>query len=300
MSEGNDKEAVKKVLEAIDQMDMPELEKTVAKMVAILGGNPTDILISGAYRQLTAEAESKYPRQPTPEDYSEVERILHEMLTENTGIHPLDSGFAYGWHWVSNRAVKDFRETPEVYVYEDVILVNVFHYLAYYLERDGVAEELERRLYEFADLPENRDLSWLGVMEEFAEELEEEGWSVYTEFNTYNFDNFLSQVLQGIVIERGEDSYIILQIHNGCDVRGGYTKPRVFRLTDPEEFFYNMDRVLVGCDCETGEIVIGEGFVDFSGDRMEWPEHWQWNEEKKRYVCERCGKPLEFGIYYPE
>ena len=296
MSSEERPKAAEKVLEIIDQMDVAEPEKTLAKAVTLMGGNPTALLIAGAYRQMTAEAERKYPKQPIPEDYSEVERVIHEMLVENTGAHPLDSGALYGRHWERNRQVRDFRDTPEVYVGEDTISINVFHYLSYYLERDEVAEELERELYEFAERPENRSKPWIDVMVDFARRVRRKlgrGWVVHPPFNSYNWENFLSQVMQGVVIENEDEGYgyVILQIHNGCDVRGGYTEPRVFRVEDVEEFFFNMDEVWVGCDCESGTIVAGWGY-----EGGEWPEHWVWDEERRMYVCRRCGKPLSFSI----
>ena len=291
-----------KILEIIDRLDIPGLEKAIAKMITLLGGNPTDILIAGACRKETEESEKKHPRKDLPADYNETERIIHEMLIENTGAHPLDSGGIYGRHWERNRAIRDFRETPEVYVSEDGVLINVFHYLTCYLERDELSEELEKQLYEFAEEPENRDLSWFYVMEGFADQLEDLGWIVHPPFNTYNSDNFLSQVLQGIVVETPdrEEYYIILQIHNGCDVRGGYTKPRIFKLLEHEEFFFNMTEVIAGCGCRGGYIdpsgyhEYGDGDYDKDDDL---PKDWQWEDENRRYVCRSCGKPVKFSIH---
>jgi hypothetical protein len=52
--------------------------------------------------------------------------------------------------------------------------------------------------------------------------------------NTYNHENLLSQVLQYVYFETDDNSYVILSIHGGCDVRGGYTRPRVFELNDSD------------------------------------------------------------------
>jgi len=296
---------LEKVFEIIDGMDVPEPEKTIAKLIALMGGNPTDVIMAGLYKKETAESERLHPRKPLPEDYTETERILHEMLIENTGAHPLDSGGIYGRPWERNREIDDFRKTPEVYVDEDVILINVFHYLRRYLERDETSERLERLLYEFAERPEKQDSSWLKIMMDFADELEDLGWTVYPPFNTYNFENFLSQELQGIVIESKKGSYIILQIHNGCDIRGGYTKPRVFKLVNPEEFDIHMCEVLAECDCKSGYID-EYGYHDFNPDsddeddddednELGLPKDWQWDEEEERYVCRKCGKPVTFS-----
>ena len=48
-------------------------------------------------------------------------------------------------------------------------------------------------------------------------------------FNTYNGDSDLSQILQGSYLKLNEEDYILLQIHGGCDARGGYTNARLFK-----------------------------------------------------------------------
>ena len=54
--------------------------------------------------------------------------------------------------------------------------------------------------------------------------------SKYEPFNTYDGDSDLSQVLQGAWLEDADgDTYLLLQIHGGCDVRGGYTDAKLFK-----------------------------------------------------------------------
>jgi hypothetical protein len=52
--------------------------------------------------------------------------------------------------------------------------------------------------------------------------------------NTYNGEDLLSQTIQYVYFEVPElnEAYVVLQIHGGCDVRGGYTAPKVFVLDD--------------------------------------------------------------------
>jgi hypothetical protein len=49
--------------------------------------------------------------------------------------------------------------------------------------------------------------------------------------NTYNSDNLLSQDLQYTFFHWNNEDYVV---HGGADIRGGYTKPRVFRCTEEE------------------------------------------------------------------
>jgi hypothetical protein len=308
-------DAIKQVKEIIDKLDLPPLEKSIATAIAVLGGNPTEFLITAKAYCDTLKAERDHPKLPMPEDYTETERILHEMLVENTGVHPLDSGFAYGRHWERNREIQDFRKLPvvDVTVWKDGSLeatVNVFHYLRFFLERDKTSEALEAMLYALAEEPEWRDEPWLSVMYEFADRLVDLGWSRDGGWNSYNWENLLSQVIQGINVWKEDkdgypaEEYVILQIHNGCDVRGGYTKPRVFRLVEegPGDFFFLMDELEAWCgcthaytdDCGYHWYVSGE-----SADRF--PEHWKpvpknGNPKNWEYYlrCEKCGGEVRF------
>jgi len=309
MSDG--KKDVEKIIKMIDEMEVAEPEKSIAKLIALMGGNPTEVLIAGATRLNTAKREEMFPKKPLPKDYTEVERILHEMLVENTGASPLDSGDVYGRHWEKNRAVEDFRKLPPVEVEADgryvSVCISTFHYLRAFLKRDEVCEVLERLLYEFAERPENKGLSWLGVMVEFGRYLEEAGWNVDFPFNSFNWENALSQIIQGIIFSNEEGiHYVMLQIHNGCDVRGGYTKPRIFELGDEEtagDFLFGTSEITAECGCiRIYSDNCGYNWYDrFSEIEYETdengfptPSYWEWNEETKEYICKNCGEKVIF------
>lgn len=160
---------------------------------------------------------------------------LVEMLTENTGKHFLDSGGAYGRHWERNQGltVEDFKALPAVrWEREWGATIEVFHFLNDRLTFSKSAEVLTRlmHVWELADY-DNRNPWNLGDQEEFLNDL---GAEVQGEtWNTYNWDNDLSQTLQGIDFNLGERSFILLQIHGGADVRGGYTRPAFFEVSCP-------------------------------------------------------------------
>ena len=63
-------------------------------------------------------------------------------------------------------------------------------------------------------------------------------------FNTYNYASALSQVLQGTYVSINGKDYILLQIHGGCDVRGGYTDAKLFRLSDLTEGYMPLEDVV--------------------------------------------------------
>ncbi|MEM3390190.1 MAG: hypothetical protein QXI42_11255 [Thermoproteota archaeon] len=284
----------------LENVDVPKFVKGKAVLEVALGVDG-DVVVRNIVEEVsyieTAKAEKENPVQPFPADYSDVEKTVAEMLTENTGAHVLDSGGAYGRHWERNRRVSDFRRLPpfEVDCYssdEISFTLNLFHYLTTFLERDQVALDLERRLYEFAELPENRGLAWLTVMEKFARECCED-YSVYGPWNSYNWENLLSQVIQGITLENDDSTYWILQVHNGCDVRGGYTRPRVFKVKDFEAALAAQSDVNAGCGCMTaysddcGYHWYGDGCRGYS-----LPEHWV--HDGGSIVCRRCGEKVLF------
>jgi len=306
------KEKIEKVKEIVDKLPISPLEKQIALMTTAIGGNPTKFLVECISNAETKKAEKENPKQPFPEDYTETEKAIAEMLTENTGAHILDSGGIYGRHWEKNRKIKDFRKLPRVKVTvwndrEIDISINVFHYLTAFLEIDETAKWLQKLFDEFEKRPEYAKMSWLGVMEEFAEYIEEN----YPEFeyagtwNTYNWENLLSQVLQGVTLHKGDEynAYWILQIHNGCDVRGGYTKPRIFHVIDRDYALMGMDSIQACCECT--HLYSDDCGYHWYGEKENvdntLPEYWKPKPKKPnaknweyKLVCEKCGKEVEF------
>ena len=69
--------------------------------------------------------------------------------------------------------------------------------------------------------------------------------------NTYNHESLLDQVLQFVLFSGEYGEFVVLQIHGGCDVRGGYTKPRVFTFGNTSELDI-LDNARGGIHC-TGE-----------------------------------------------
>ena len=70
--------------------------------------------------------------------------------------------------------------------------------------------------------------------------------------NTYNGECALSQVIQYGYYQIDDTEYVCLSIHGGCDVRGGYTRPRIFEVTQEIAI---VDNAKVGryCDdCDSG------------------------------------------------
>lgn len=188
-----------------------------------------------------------------------VENLVYKMLTENTGSNMLDSGGAYGRHHERNRkkTLKQFKAEPEAWAYlsnrdgslEISATINVFHYLAKHLDLDDTCDQFNRKKV--------RD--WKAE-ELYGVSFENEAWlkdrfSIGDTKNTYNWGNNLSQTLQYVELEHLEsgDTYILLQVHGGCDIRGGYTDAKLFKLG--AEYFGSEDAFFEDFDLRGEELV---------------------------------------------
>ncbi len=170
----------------------------------------------------------------------DIEKIIYAMLTESTGQALCDSGGAYGRHWEKNqkKSLKDFQNEKQVdyHIDGEYYTISVYHYLnCDDLEINFICKAFNK-LNAKAD---NWDSDIMGVSKEAETLLNEIGARVKGSFNTYNGEDFLRQVLQGAYIELNNQVYVALQIHQGCDVRGGYTNARLFLL--PNEFMPSQD-----------------------------------------------------------
>lgn len=167
----------------------------------------------------------------------DVEQIIFEMLTECTGAAMCDSGGAYGRNWERNKDkdISAFKNQPEVWYETDedgnleCYTISVFHYLTKQLEIDVICQEFNQ----VNQNAENWDSDIAhGVSAEAEKILDKYNVQVQDGFNSYNHEDFLSQVIQGSYCQIAGNGYVILQIHGGCDVRGGYTNARLFRIAN--------------------------------------------------------------------
>ena len=163
-----------------------------------------------------------------------VKEIIFGMLTENTGAHFLDSGGAYGRAWERNqgKTMADFEAEPDQqYTYHKSgnwleRRVSVFHYLSQ-LQTDWICDY-------FNAMPCG---DWDADGEVYGVSQFQWDWltnkcevKVNYGFNTYNGDSDLSQILQGSWLTINDEPYLLLQVHGGCDARGGYTNAKLFQL----------------------------------------------------------------------
>lgn len=288
---------------------------------------------------------------------NETKQALTEMFRENTGRAMLDSGDYYGRHWERNRS-RDMEAEPDVDLtftlrngkdLEIEFTGRTFHWLE---SRLNYEPELTKLLWTFGKTCYPTE-AWLETMERFPklhaqkilrDQRREEGTKslredeavefggIYGEgdpvtINSYNEENFLDQTIQFVYYEVEDvGAFVVLQIHGGCDVRGGYTRPRVFSETgDSELAMFDLTRCSIGCpeghnwmsenggfsfsleDGATGGTDLGKFEVkvitnESEGEPgklcvipLEDPDKYQ--TQKCRALCPRCGKDLDGGYY---
>jgi hypothetical protein len=237
--------------------------------------------------------------------HTKTEAVLLEMLTENTGSSILDSGSAYGRNWERNQAkgVEALAELPAVTFSNGSPVIAMFPFLREHLEFAAVLDSA------WSVFDEARpDEAWLSNLEEFFDTL---GVPADGDFysqarfsiNTYNMEYcLLAQTIQFSFFGFGGNDYIALQIHGGCDVRGGYTKPRIFMIkTSREDFYYGMESATVTCssclvhfDFRAGDIEALTDNAEADTDKIdalsgrEIGQHF-WNYETEN-TCPNCGE----------
>ena len=172
-----------------------------------------------------------------------VKKLVYELLTENTGAHPLDSGGAYGRHWERNakKSIEDFEAEPEAVLeikkwdngLDAYPRISLYHYLTRILELDDLCNEFNAQPVNDWDSDD-----YYGVSAAGEQWLKDKGFEpIGDTFNSYNGDSCLSQVIQGETFKRDGDYYCLLQVHGGCDIRGGYTDAKLFKLEEEYQLY---------------------------------------------------------------
>lgn len=205
------------------------------------------------------------------------EEVLQEMFQENTGTHFLDSGSAYGRNWQRMQGV-DFDSLRHTVEFErhgnasdsDYYINLTINSYLYLVDNLKFNQEWTEKFSKFANRKENRDDAWLVNMENWVESLrnKHEVNGIYGEgepwiCNTYNGETDLSQHLQYIVFEVDGEELVILSVHGGCDIRGGYTEPKVFNPRNGLDSFVDNGRNYLAIGCKEGHAWYKEGYDEY-------------------------------------
>jgi hypothetical protein len=226
------------------------------------------------------------------------------MLTENTGCDILDSGGAHGRRWQQNRHIKNFDDIPACSIEvcadgrdngEVTISYNVYKYLSLFLSITEESERLNTTLQVIAETSDNA--AYPADVEDFLTIIKatKDGCGCGGA-NTYNYDNIISQVLQYDIFEVDDETYIALQIHGGCDIRGGYTKPQVFSLEEPDYFIMAQMDITARCGCGNWSSDDAGYNWYFNGCAPSKPADWFYSREKNTVRCLDCRQPVTFGV----
>lgn len=241
-----------------------------------------------------------------------IEQRIDGMLKENTGIAMMDSGGASGRSWQQNQS-KNFSNEPAVKVegYSDgdfIISVSTYHFLTSHLKVSPESEQLNNQYKKFADAPSRKDTSYMGDMEEWMDTQfpdQKEIVDIYSEYdgktsgvvNTYNSDNLVDQTLQYMTFKKDGKDFILLQVHGGADVRGGYTKPQVFEFDgDLDQFMISFtdvqatDGVNRWSSDDVGYHWYGDNGKDADKDK------WKYDPKTKKVMNKLSGKPITFSV----
>lgn len=263
-----------------------------------------------------------------PSEY-EIERkatsaAIIRMLRNNTGAHLLDSGGAYGRHWQRN-AKRDFRSEPDATIRWEVeyalsnVCISLYHYLMRHLRYEP---KMNQDFHSFYKSSKWKRESWEDTLEAYFKDRKFKVHEDNSEY-TYNCENVLDQDFVYWPFETEDrESGCVIRSHNGCDARGGFSRPYFFTERDePFSTIYNVDHFTLSCDGSTQEPrqlnLAGEETGlhlhtwDYIGQRMEpancEPE-WSSLEfvkgdsheegkivivDEKTALCPVCGSPLK-------
>jgi hypothetical protein len=258
--------------------------------------------------------------------------VLKQMMLENTGRHLLDSGGMGGRRWERMQLLKDldWKEAGDINVevgkYSDgeyyiYLTKNTYIFLLRWIcyEREGDAS-----FHAFCESEEHKKDYYYVNMKDYVEYVKEFCSSRGIEFfsykgcNTYNGDCALDCTLQWEHFNVEGKDYIILQTHNGADVRGGYSTPHLFSV-DYESMSCDMNAFLAKCPNWKEESPDGKVQLNLEGQvakMMPYKHHrsysddcgyhWyddggckDWNyttdeEGNHHAVCPKCGEEIEF------
>lgn len=180
------------------------------------------------------------------------EDVLASMFKENTGKRMTDSGDYYGRQYErhANKSVADFMAAPgasfDIYLprgaedgvgIELSVRFDTFQWLMKRVEFDPAMDAEFQACLQDRSKTDSSDLATMKHWAHVKRDDEDRFYTVSTS-NTYNDGACcLDQTLQWVSFSNASGYYLILQVHGGCDVMHGYTRPRVFSYGGDSEMF---------------------------------------------------------------
>lgn len=153
-------------------------------------------------------------------------KTFKQLIRENTGSSLLDSGAVYGYQY--NQPAPDYGIKIELDYRRNEVMTTIE--TSEFL--DATLNQVDKLNDEFSAFIEDKDGSYMDMVDQFAEA---NGFKIVAEGNTYNEENDLSQsiLFHYLLPDSVDDSdwyyknelIVVVQTHNGCDIRGGYSSP---------------------------------------------------------------------------
>lgn len=236
------------------------------------------------------DAFSETGERSIPMATTDADEVIRSQLVEDTGRHLLDSGSHYGRNYEENQETPPW-EKPAFTVNDSWVTENVYHFMHQNYSRDPGAVALEIGLFAYGYHGPGDGDSWLTCMCDYADLLGRPlGVDVLTDTglpqqlaeqaiyavgepvdhpfggNTYNQEwGSISQDLQLTAFGGPHSDYAAVQVHGGCDIRGGYTAPRVYR--DDYGSWFPMEREYHCSSCNWFE---AESMVGYNHPELVW------------------------------
>ena len=223
-----------------------------------------------------------------------IQTVIRKMLTEPCGRRLCDSGCYFGYQW-ERRAKKDLDMEPvcsiEWNVWKDgtldgIITKSLYHHMCEYLVYES---KLTRELNKFFRKQGEEPCVNTDMFEKWVESMKD--YKVVGSDNTYNYDNILDGCFCFThFIDCWDDTcdYFVICTHNGADVRGGYSRPKVFNCRE----YYNFLAPIAYLDCGNACSEFETDSTTFRFDKGDWSEHREegkpWFKDGKLY-CPDCG-----------
>lgn len=229
---------------------------------------------------------------------------LYEMMTENTGTHMLDSGMSDGRHWQQNQGhtLEEWLHRPSAILetdYSTYVTLDLFGFLNSRVKLTEKAQQFQDAFEVWLAEDSERSPYSCQDMEEWANQFHDNrsDYGDATIANSYNWENFLSQTIQYVNFEFLGESFVMLQIHGGADVRGGYTHPQVFEVSS-SYWAHDMTGATIFCngsECDFRLDISGiYDILNRDGDIYLTSTEFQ---ELK--ACPECGSTLDAEAPYP-
>lgn len=182
---------------------------------------------------------------------------LHEQ--GRAELHPTHNVYHWLYETLNDYNVEmdaifqQFADLPDNEYEGWLVLMETFpNYWAEHVARQEAVEEAKHHVEDDSDITDYDSV--MDLIDGLTDSFMVKPSGLYGEgeesmiVNTYNGEDCLSQTLQYGYFEHNGESYVLLQIHGGADVRGGYTRPVAFDVDDMDMSI--LDNARGGCGCD--------------------------------------------------